>query len=135
MWRINPEVAISKFIKSNVAISVTDNLGRIIYANKGFCNILDCDENELLGVSNTLFKTKFHKDVFYKNLWESVDNGMVWKGELTHKSKNGMFYNLETTIVPLKDANGEVESLVTMYLDITNSKKEISNLKRIKEAG
>ena len=48
MWRINPEVAISQFIKSNVAISVSDNLGRIIYANDRFCSITGSKENELL---------------------------------------------------------------------------------------
>lgn len=120
MWRINPEIAISQFIKSNVAISVSDKLGRIIYANARFCRITGFQENELLGVVNSLFSLKQHQEPFYKNLWVTIENGQVWKGVLNNKSKTGEQFCLETTIVPLKDSNGDIESFVSMYLDISD---------------
>ena len=135
MWRINPEMAISQFIKSNVAISVSDRHGRIVYANDRFCRITGFPENELLGVVNSLFSLKLHNEPFYKNLWNTIEMGNVWKGVLKNKAKTGELFCLETTIVPLKDFNDNIESYVSMYLDITNSNKEISNLKSIKEAG
>lgn len=124
MWRINPEIAISQFIKSNVAISVSDKLGRIIYANDRFCRITGFKENELLGVVNSLFSLKLHEEPFYKNLWRTIENGQVWKGVLNNKSKTGETFCLETTIVPLKDNNGEIESFVSMYLDISDKNLE-----------
>ncbi len=119
MWRINPEMAISQFIKSNVAISVSDKLGRIVYANDRFCRITGFQENELLGVVNSLFSLKLHKEPYYRNLWETIENGDVWKGVLKNRAKSGEFFSLETTIVPLKDVNGNIESYVSMYLDVS----------------
>ena len=119
MWRINPEMAISQFIRSNVAISVSDKLGRIVYANDRFCRITGFQENELLGVVNSLFSLKLHKEQYYRNLWETIENGEVWKGVLKNRAKSGELFCLETTIVPLKDLNGNIESYVSMYIDVS----------------
>tara|TARA_R110002050_G_scaffold94765_2_gene197259 strand:+ start:127622 stop:128047 length:426 start_codon:yes stop_codon:yes gene_type:complete len=124
MWRTNPEIAILQFIKSNVSISVSDKLGRIIYANDRFCKITGCNENELLGVGNSLFFSKKRKDPFYKNLWKTIEEGRVWKGILNSKTKTGESFRLETTIVPLKDNEGHIESYVSMYLDVSTTKLE-----------
>ena len=121
MWRINPEVAISQFIKSNVAISVSDKQGRIIYANDRFCTVTGSKENELLGVVNSLFASKNHKDPFFKNLWETIESGSVWKGIINNKSKSGELFCLETTIVPIKDNGGNIESYVAMYIDVSET--------------
>lgn len=131
MWRTNPEIAISKFIKSNVAISVSDNRGRIIYANDGFCKIIGCEERELIGVSNSLFNSNKTKDPFYISLWDTIEKGEVWKGILSNKAKSGELFWLETTIVPLKDQEDTIESFVTMCIDITKSRNknnEIANV-------
>lgn len=122
MWRINPEVAISQFIKSNVAISVSDKQGRMIYANDRFCSITGSKENELLGVVNSFFASKIQKDPFYKNLWNTIESGQVWKGVLNNKSTSGELICLETTIVPIKDIEGNIESYVSMYVDVSNPK-------------
>jgi PAS domain S-box-containing protein len=127
MWRNSPEIAISQFIKSNVAISVSDKQGRIIYANNRFCNITGSEENELLGVVNSLFASKLQKDPFYKNLWETIEMGHVWKGVLNNKTKAGALFYLETTIVPLKDKEGNIESYVSMYIDVSETKFEHYN--------
>ena len=119
MWRIKPEMAISQFIRSNLAISVSDKLGRIVYANDRFCRITGFQENELLGVVNSLFSLKLHKEQYYRNLWETIENGEVWKGVLKNRAKSGELFCLETTIVPLKDLNGNIESYVSMYLDVS----------------
>ena len=123
-WRINPELAILQFIESNVAMSVSDNLGRIIYANNRFCSKIECKENELLGVVNSLFLSKIHKAPFYQNLWKTLETGSVWKGVLNFKTKSEKLICFETTIVPIMDNKGNVESFVFMYLDFYEPKLE-----------
>ncbi|WP_308993202.1 PAS domain-containing protein [Mariniflexile litorale] len=122
MWRTSPEVAITKFIEKNVAISVSDEVGRIIYANNRFCTIIGSEERELIGVNNSLFKTNMSREPFYKNLWETIEKGNIWKGVLSNKTNKGNLFWLETTIVPLKDDEGNVESFIAMYLDVTKAK-------------
>ncbi|WP_339894520.1 PAS domain-containing protein [uncultured Algibacter sp.] len=121
-WRINPDLSILQFIESNVAISVSDNLGRIIYTNNRFCSKMESKENELLGVVNSIFLSKIHKAPFYKNLWKTLETGCLWKGVLNYKTKSEKIICFETTIVPLKDNKGIVESYVFMYLDACESK-------------
>ncbi|MEP3838136.1 MAG: PAS domain-containing protein [Algibacter sp.] len=116
-WRTNPDIAILEFIKDNVAVSVSDKLGRIIYANDCFCAKIECKENELLGVVNSIFLSKINENSFYKNLWNRLENGCVWQGALNYKTKTQKLIRFETTIVPLKDTKGNVESFVFMYLD------------------
>jgi PAS domain S-box-containing protein len=124
MWRTNPEIAISQFIKNNVAFSVTNNLGRIIYANERFCRIIGCEERELIGLSSSLFYSSNTKDPFYKNLWKTIEKGHVWKGVLSNKAKEGQMVWLETTIVPLKCNEEVVEGFVTMCIDVTKARVE-----------
>lgn len=124
MWRTNPELAILKFIKGNVAFSVSDNLGRVIFANNRFCDITGYSENELFGAVNRLFIAKNRKDPFYKNLWSTIESGQVWKGILSNKTKNGELLSLETTIIPIIDNDGTIESYVSMYLDVTKTNIE-----------
>ena len=52
-------------------------------------------------------------------MWETIENGEVWKGVLKNRAKSGELFCLETTIVPLKDLNGNIESYVSMYLDVS----------------
>lgn len=119
MWRLNPDVAISQFIARNVAFSVSDKYGRIVYANERFCLITGYKENELIGVVNSLYSLNLHKELFYKNLWNTIEKGLVWNGVLNNTTKNGEEFYLETTIVPLKDQEGNIESYVSMYIDIS----------------
>ena len=132
MWRINPEIAISEFIKSNVAVSVSDNIGRIVYANSRFCAITGNKESELLGMVNSLFISDNRKDPFYNNLWGTIESGQVWKGIISEKSKTGQLFKLETTIVPIKDDEGNIESFVSMYIDVSESRLEhINTVKKV----
>ncbi|MFD1161033.1 PAS domain-containing protein [Hwangdonia seohaensis] len=135
MWRINPEIAILKFIKGNVAISVSDKFGKTVYANDRFCRITGCNENELLGAVNCLFNQDNHKDPCCENLWETIERGQVWKGTLKNKTKTGDSFWLETTIVPLVDVEGNIESFVTMYLNVSKpnqdiTKEELNNMRK-----
>ncbi|WP_372754265.1 PAS domain-containing protein [Mariniflexile sp.] len=121
-WCEKSELVASQFIGTNMAISVSDNYGRIVYVNNIFCEITGYQENELLGVVNSLFSLNLQNDEFYKNLWETIKNGFVWCGVLTNKAKSGELFCLETTIVPIKNSEGNVESFVSMYKDVSEEK-------------
>ncbi|WP_372754251.1 PAS domain-containing protein [Mariniflexile sp.] len=125
-WRAKSELAISQFINTNLPISVSDSYGRIVYANNHFCKITGYEEQELLGVINSLFSLKRHKDSFYKNLWETIKNGFVWSGVIKNKSKTGEMFSLQTTIIPIKDSKGKIESFVSMYVDVSELNIELT---------
>src|SRR5690606_37930576 len=56
---------------------------------------------------------------FYKDLWGTIKRGDIWMGEIKNKAKDGSYYGVQTTIVPLLDANKKPYQYLSFRLDIT----------------
>lgn len=70
-------------------------------------------------------------DEFYKNMWQTIESGNVWKGELINKRKNGTLYEEEMTITPIYDNNINISHFIAIKQDITERK---NNEREIREA-
>jgi PAS domain S-box-containing protein len=118
----NFEIDILGLLETNYIISITDAMGRIEYVNNNFCNILECDRNELLGETLKLLKSPLHSDLVYKNLWKTIKLGHKWSGTLKAESVNGKPIWLDTTIIPAKKEKGL--KYIIFYNDITKHHSE-----------
>ncbi|MFC4723204.1 PAS domain S-box protein [Geojedonia litorea] len=126
MQTINPNILatteafdVLKMIKSNVILLSTDPMGRIVYANQKYCDLMETTEVRLIGESATLFESELHTDPLYKDLWQTIKSGNVWKGVLCTNSLKGNTHWLDTTIMPTMDSHGAIEKYVSMFVDIT----------------
>ena len=61
-----------------------------------------------------------------KPIWDTLVAGNTWKGELVNRNKNGKTYWVDTTIVPLLDADGKPYQFLAIQQDITE-RKELEN--------
>ena len=104
-------------------VAMTDSKGNIIYANKQFCRISKYTQEELIGSNHRIIKSGFHPPEFYSEMWNTVSNKKVWKGEVRNKAKDGTFYWVDTVIVPFLDAEGEIYQYVSIRKDITARKE------------
>jgi len=104
-------------------ISRTDTNGAITYVNDNFCSICGYKSEELIGKNLRIFNSGYHQKEFYEKLWKNLLQGKAWKGEIKNKSKEGKFYWLDTTIVPLFDANKKLIEFLTISQDITKRKE------------
>ncbi|SDN70628.1 PAS domain S-box-containing protein [Desulfonauticus submarinus] len=120
------------------SIVITDNKGHIKYVNTTFSKLTGYEKKEVLGKRPSILKSGQHSNKFYKNLWETIYSGKIWKGEFVNKKKNGEIYYEDAIIVPIQDKNNNISNFVGIKKDITEEKKlheQIIHLHKVKSIG
>lgn len=114
-------------------VAVTDPEGTITYANKKFCELSKYTEDELLGQNHRILKSDEHSDEFFTKMWDTISSGKVWEGEIKNRAKDGSFYWLKSTIIPVNDSNGNIQNFVAIRTDITKEKEIQTKLLEMEE--
>jgi PAS domain S-box-containing protein len=113
--------------QSPVSVIITDIEGRIEYANPKFTSVTGYDFEEVRGKNPRIFKSGNLSDEKYKELWETINSGLTWKGEFRNKRKSGELFWELASISPIKNNNGEIKHFIAIKEDITQ-RKEIEEL-------
>ncbi|MDA3897357.1 MAG: PAS domain S-box protein [Desulfobacteraceae bacterium] len=109
--------------QSPVSIVITDTSGIIEYVNPVFCELTGYQREEVIGKNTRVLKSGLVSSEDYSELWETIKNGQIWKGELINRKKNGEHYFESVTVAPIVDSNGDITHFVGVKQDITEKKK------------
>ncbi|OYR98889.1 bacterio-opsin activator [Halorubrum sp. E3] len=104
------------------AIFLTDPEGTIEYANPAVETVTGYEPDEVIGENPRLWQSGKHDDEFYQGLWEQIESGSVWEGELTNRRKSGELCWIDATIAPITE-DGEPERYVAIERDVTERKE------------
>lgn len=116
-------------------ISITDRKGNILLANKRFCEISGYTEEELLGNDHNIVNSGAHPKAFFVDMWATISSGKIWHKEICNRNKKGEFYWVDSTIVPIKCNDGNVNRYLSVRVDVTERKKKDLELhERLKES-
>lgn len=112
------------------AIMVTDAAGVIKYVNPSFERITGFSRDEAVGATPALLSSGEHDEAFYRELWETITRGDVWKGRVTNRRKDGELYQEEMTITPVREASGSIVNFVAVKRDVTRERELEAQLAR-----
>ena len=118
-------------IDSHAIVSVTDVQGVISYVNGKFCELSKYDVSELIGQTHQIVNSGYHSKEFFQNLWKTILSGQTWNGEVRNKAKDGTFYWVNATIVPLLDKENKPYQFIAIRTDITKLKEQQRELSSI----
>jgi PAS domain S-box-containing protein len=104
------------------AIVITDHQGNIEWANPAFTTITGYTLEEARGRNPRFLKSGQHDQAFYRALWETIQSGRVWRGDIYNRRKDGSTYYESMTITPLVQPGGEISHYVAVKEDITKRK-------------
>lgn len=117
----------NQVLDNNVMSSATDNEGLITRASEAFCTTTGYNFGELQGKKHNLLGHPDTENGVYDNLWGTIKNGKIWRGEIRNRKKSGEDYWLNMVITPQFDNDGDIIGYTEISQDIT-SRKEIETL-------
>ncbi len=112
---------------------ITDLNGEILYVNKTFCKVSGYSMPEIIGKMPNLLKSDKMNPIVYKELWETISKGKVWKKELLNKKKDGTLFWEYTIIFPIHDNQNNIIYYAAIKRDLTQQKTVQKELKEAKE--
>jgi PAS domain S-box-containing protein len=109
--------------QSGSTIVITDTKGNIEYANPRFEELTGYSRTEAVGQNPRILKSGEHSKEFYLEMWDTIESGSPWHGELHNRRKDGSLFWERATIAPVIDQGGKITNYVAIKEDITAQKE------------
>jgi PAS domain S-box-containing protein len=91
------------FTQSDYAINITDPDGTMVRVNDAYLRLYQfTSEAEVLGKNQRIIRSPMTPDSLYKGMWNTINAGKVWRGELTNRAVDGSDIYIHLTISPIR---------------------------------
>ena len=113
------------------SICITDAEGRVLEANPSFFESTGFSPDQVVGASLKKIKSGLADERLSTTVWDKVDTGEYWSGELPSRNSSGEIEYEWLTLSSIKDEQGEISNYVAVFSNITHLIKRQRKLERI----
>lgn len=103
-------------------VSMLDCNGVLLFANEHLCAFSGYARNEILGRPFTLLSAEADPITYHQMLWDKLQQGDVWRGEMRVKKRSGAIGWVDASLVPIHAINGETQHYICIQTDVTERK-------------
>lgn len=114
-------------------IAITDLTGLISYVNPMFCAVSGYTAAEVIGQNPWVQKSGETSAAVYRDMWTTLVEGRVWRGELSNRRKDGQIFFESAVFAPVTDETGRVTHYVALKEDITAAKRTADALREVQD--
>lgn len=104
-------------------IMITDNRGTIEWVNPALSEMTGFPFESLIGQDANIFNSGEHDPAVFKTMWQAIQEGKVWAGELVNRRRDGSVYIENQSIAPVRDYHGAITHYIAIKQDITERKE------------
>ncbi len=101
------------------SVFITNTNGDIEYVNAAFESITGFSKKDAIGQNPRILKSSKHSEEFYKELWNTLVAGKVWKHRIINKQKDETLFPCDLTISPVTDDANNVVNYVAVMRDVS----------------
>lgn len=114
-------------LEEHFCITVTNAEGRILEANRRFCDVTGYGEAEVVGVRYDQLNKTPRTGTIIKEMWATVCAGKTWRGQFCDRAKNGSAIWFESIVIP-RFEGGAIDRFITISTDITQIRQQTETL-------
>ena len=111
-----------KIFENNYKLAKFDNKGKVIFANKHFCEKYNIDESELMNKNVSFLNHSVTSDK-YNTIQEVLGAKRKWEGSINFEDKEGNEKYNKVSIFPIKDKKENIKEFIYMGSDLTEMVK------------
>lgn len=111
-----------KALDRSAMLAVTDFNGNFIDVNNKFSDVSGYTRNELMGKNPRMLNSDYHPKSFWTNMYLSLQEAHVWRGEIRNRSKDGRFFWVDMSVVPVYDEHNNIYKYMAIAYPITDRK-------------
>lgn len=104
-------------------VLITDSSGIIEYVNPAFEKLTGYSRAEVIGQTPRILKSGEQGPELYRQLWERIRGGDIYRGVLVNRKKTGESFVVEKTITPIRNAAGRVTHFISNDRDISERRR------------
>ncbi len=112
-------------------VTETDLQGNITYVSDETLAVWGYTREEVLGKPHNIIKSDEHPEAFFKEMWETIQKGNVWKGEVKNRAKDGSEFWVMLSITPVLDKEGKPVKYIGVAFDITAQKRQSLRIRQM----